>query len=139
MEEKFFVNRYEDWLNVFRCKKRANQRYGSRCRCRAQVRGLTNLTSRLVLSLGVGVLQRLGSEKDGQGRQGENNHPYPITSRLVPVATHRRPTLPQSYFGRQRVCQVSNAIQLEKRALSLSFPRCLDRPQKVAGKIKKFG
>jgi hypothetical protein len=100
VEEKFFVNRYEDWLNVFRCKKRANQRYGSRCRCRAQVRSLTNLTSRLVLSLGVGVLQRLGSEKNGQGRQGENNHPYPITSRLVLYMHLHAYTLPQSLIGR---------------------------------------
>jgi hypothetical protein len=100
VEEKLFVNRYEDWLNVFRREKRANQRCGSRCRCRAQMRRLANLTSRIVLSLGMGVRQRLGNEKNGQCRQGESKHPYPVTSRLVLVSTHRRSTLPQSYFGR---------------------------------------
>jgi hypothetical protein len=94
VEEKLFVNRYEDRLNVICCKKWTNQRYSSRCRCRAKVRRLANLASRLVLSLGVCVGKRLRSEKNGQDRQGQNKHSHPITSRLVPVTTHRRPTLP---------------------------------------------
>jgi hypothetical protein len=57
VEEKLFVNRYEDRLNVIRRQKRSNQRCGSRCRCWAQMRRLANLTSRLVLSLGMGMRQ----------------------------------------------------------------------------------
>ena len=87
VEEKLFVNRYEDRLNVSRCKKRTNQRCGFRCRCRAQVCRLANLASRLVLSLGVGMRQGLGNEKNGQDRQGESKNPHPVTSRLVPM-TH---------------------------------------------------
>jgi hypothetical protein len=94
VEEKLFVNRYEDWLNVICCKKWTNQRYSSRCRCRAKVGRLANLASRLVLSLGVRVGKRLRNEKNGQDRQDENEHPHPVASRLVPVTTHRRPTLP---------------------------------------------
>jgi hypothetical protein len=101
VEEKLFVNRCQDWLNVFRREKRANQRCGSRCRCRAQVRRLANLTSRIVLSLGMGVRQRLGNEKNGQCRQGESKHPYPVTSRLVRHTHIDGYTLPQSSIGRQ--------------------------------------
>jgi hypothetical protein len=88
VEEKLFVNCYQDRPNVSRCKKRTNQRCGSRCRCRAQVCRLANLASRLVLSLGVGVRQGLGNKKNGQDRQGESKNPHPLTSRLVPM-THR--------------------------------------------------
>ena len=100
MEEKLFVNRYENWLNVIRRQKRTNQRCGSRCRCRAQMRRLANLTSRLVLSIGMGVRQRLGNEKNGQGRQGEGKHSYPVISRVVLYTHLYAYTLPQSLIGR---------------------------------------
>jgi hypothetical protein len=101
VEEKLFVNPYEDWLNVFSREKRTNQRCGSRCRCLAQMRRLADLTSRLVLSLRMGVRQRLGNEENGQGRQGESKHPYPVISRLVRHTHIDGYTLPQSSIGRQ--------------------------------------
>ena len=55
MEEKLLTNRYDERLNVFRCKERTDQRCDSRGRCRADMRGLANLASRFILSLGVGV------------------------------------------------------------------------------------
>jgi len=101
VEEKLFVNPYEDWLNVFSREKRTNQRCGSRCRCRAQMRRLADLTSRLVLSLRMGVRQRLGNEENGQGRQGESKRPYPVISRLVRHTHVDGYTLLQSSIGRQ--------------------------------------
>jgi hypothetical protein len=74
VEEKLFVNRYEDWSNVICCKKWTNQRYSSRCRCRAKVGRLANLASRLVLSLGVRVKRDLGEEQNKQSRQSEGQY-----------------------------------------------------------------
>ena len=71
MEEKLLVNRYDEWLNVSRGKKRTYERRGSRCRCRAQVRRLAKLASCLVLSLDVGVNQGLGGKQCEQDRQGK--------------------------------------------------------------------
>ena len=71
MEEKLLVNRYDKRLNVSSCQKRTHQRCGSCCRCRAQVRRLTKLASRLILSVGVGVSQGLGGEQHEQERQGK--------------------------------------------------------------------
>ena len=71
MKEKLLMNRYDEWLNVSRGEKRTYKRCGSRCRRRAQVRRLTKLASRLILSVGVGVSQSLGCEQHKQGRQGK--------------------------------------------------------------------
>jgi hypothetical protein len=100
VEEKLFVNRYEDWLNVIRRQKRTNQRCGSRCRCRAQVRRLANLAGRFILSLGMGVTQSLGNEQNGQHRHNESKHPHPVAYRPVLAAHLGGYTLPQSSIGR---------------------------------------
>jgi hypothetical protein len=44
---------------------------------------LANLASRVILSLGVGVAQRLGDEQHRQSYDGKGKHPHPIASRLV--------------------------------------------------------
>jgi hypothetical protein len=69
VEEKLLVNRYDERLNVSRCKKRTYQRRGSRCRCRAQVRCLAKLASGLILPVGMGVSQGLGGKQHEQDRQ----------------------------------------------------------------------
>jgi hypothetical protein len=51
------------------------------------VRGLANLASGLILSLGVGVGQDLGSEENEHYGQGECQHPDPVRPRLV-LASH---------------------------------------------------
>ena len=75
MEEKLLVNRYDERLNVSRCKKWTYKRRGSLGRCRAQMRRLAKLASRLILSLDVGVNQRLGGKQREQDRQGKSEHP----------------------------------------------------------------
>ena len=72
MEEKLLVNRYDERLNVSRCKKGTYQRRGPRCWCRAQMRRLAKLASRLILSLDVGVNQGLGGKQCEQDRQGKS-------------------------------------------------------------------
>ena len=62
MVEKLLLNRYDKWLNVFRRDERTNQRRGSCSRCRSDMRGLANLATRFILSLGMGVTQRLVNE-----------------------------------------------------------------------------
>jgi hypothetical protein len=100
VEEKLLVNGYDERVNVSRCQKWTDQRCGSRCRCRAQVRRLANLTSCLVLSLGVGVRECLGNKKNGQDRQGESKHSYPVISRVALYTHLYAYTLPQSLIGR---------------------------------------
>ena len=55
MEEKFLLNRYNERRDISSCKKRANQRCGSCCRTRANVRRLANLASGFVLPFSVGM------------------------------------------------------------------------------------
>jgi hypothetical protein len=74
------------------------------------VRRLANLTSCLVLSLGVGVREGLGNKKNGQNRQGESKHSYPVISRLVRHTHIDGYTLPQSSIGRQTCVWVSNNL-----------------------------
>jgi hypothetical protein len=61
--KKLLVNRYDEGLNVPRSKERTCKRRGY-CRwCRAQVRRLAKLASRLILSFRVGVSEGLGGEQ----------------------------------------------------------------------------
>jgi hypothetical protein len=55
VDEELLVNRQNEGLNVTCCDKRAGEGYESSCRSGPDVRRLTNLASRLILSLGVGV------------------------------------------------------------------------------------
>ncbi len=72
MEEKLLVNRYDEGLYVPRCNERTYKRRGSRGRCRAELRRLANLASRLMLSVGVGVRQGLGRKQCEQDRQSKS-------------------------------------------------------------------
>lgn len=83
MEEKLLVNRNDKRLNVSRCKKRTYKRRGSRGRCRAKMRRLAKLASRLILSLDVGVNQGLGGKQREQDCQRKSEHPDRVTSRVV--------------------------------------------------------
>lgn len=75
MEEKLFMKRQQEGLNVARRHKRRMKQKDARLGNGAEVRQLANLASRFVLSFFVGVGCGLGNESDKQQRQGERQQP----------------------------------------------------------------
>jgi hypothetical protein len=86
VEEKFLMNRYQEWLNAACDEKWTRQQFRSSYRY-AYVRRLAHLAGCFTLSLSVGVRQCLSGEKNGQDGKGKSKHPDQVASRFVPI-TH---------------------------------------------------
>jgi hypothetical protein len=103
VKEKLLVNRYNERLDVSCCEKRTNQRCGSCCRTRADVRRLANLARGFILPFFMRVPQGLRTEHDKQNRQGKRQHSDPGILRFVLAVHFDTYTIPGSSFDASSV------------------------------------